>query len=346
MNLPRSIAALLLAASSVLPLRGLALGGIDLAGNDGRQAPSLESLRARWERFTPEQKERARARYERFLAMSEEERDQLKQSARRLRERSERVQNELQASAPGRLAELDPENRRTIVREIVAEQSRELGARIRTRLPGHWIERIEKARPEDRARFLREFQIQQRSRVARYAIGELGRRLELPKEEIVRMQALPAEGRANAVLELRQRLSEREVNEHGLPPGITPEQWDTWISLSPEEFFEVFQRYWLSRVAEKRAGATRALLEAARPRPEDALALADLTAPERAARLAEAKRARCLKVIREYELLVPTEIEALAAKDQRAFFEGVRRLLGPPDGTNWHNRAERPIDRR
>ena len=291
------------------------LGGASaLPGSGGSQdppSPTLESLRARWERFTPEQKVRARARYEQYLAMSEEERVQLAASAQALRQRVDRVQEELQASAPARAADLEPEKRRTIAREIVAEQSREIGARIRTQVPGQWIERIRNAPPEERVRLLRQFQIHQRDRVARYAIGELGRRLEL-----------------------RQRLSAREVHGHGLPPGITPEQWEAWLALSPEDFFEEFQRYWWSRVeslaAEKeRAGALRELLEAARPRVEEAVALAELTPQERGARMAQAKRARCVRVIRERELLSPAEIEALEAKDNHEFFEGVRKLLRP-----------------
>lgn len=324
MTLLRPIAALLLTASSFL----------GLAGGDEPQGPSLESLRARWERFSPEQKERARARYERYLAMTEEERTQLARSARALRERAERVQEELETKAPERAAALEPEQRRAIVREIVAEQSRELGARIRTRVPAQWIERIQNAAPEERARLLRQFQIQQRDRVARFAIGELGRRLELPAEEIARMQALPGEERGRAVLELRQRLSAREVDEHGLPPGITPEQWSAWLALPPEEFFDVFQRYWLSRVeslavTRERAESLRELVEAARPRVEESVALADLTPAERAARIAEAKRARCEKVLRERELMTAAELEALAEKSHREFFERVRQFLRP-----------------
>lgn len=324
MSFLRTIATLLLAA----------MAGLGSRGGDDRPAPTLESLRARWERFSPEQKERARARYEKYLAMSEEERAQLAQSARALRERVERVQGELEAKAPGRVADLDPEKRRAIVREIVAEESRELGASIRARVPAPWIEQIRNAPPEARARLMRQFQKQQRARVARYAIGELGRRLELPAEEIARMQSLPADERGPVVLELRQRLSARDANEHGLPPGITPAEWDTWLALSPEEFFEVFQRYWLTRVesvdaSKDRLQSARELLEAARPRVEEALALADLTPAERGARLARSKRERCMRVLRARELLTTSELQALEGKSHDEFFERVRQILRP-----------------
>ena len=45
--------------------------------------------------------------------------------------------------------------------------------------------------------------------------------------------------------------------------------------------------------------------------------------------MAQAKRARCVRVIRERELLSPAELEALEAKDNHEFFEGVRKLLRP-----------------
>jgi hypothetical protein len=322
MTLLRSIAGLLAVVCAFLGSAG--------AGQE--HGPSLDSLRARWERFTPEQKERARERYERYLAMSEEEREQLAQSAQRLRQRADRVQEEIEARAPDRIAALPPETKRAIARELVAEQSREIGARIRSRVPGHWIERIQNARPEDRARFLRQFQVQQRDRVARFAIGELGRKLEMPGEEIARLQEQPGEERGKKVLELRQRLSALEVHEHGLPPGITPEQWEAWLALPPEDFFEVFQRYWLSRVEQvpkspEMVEALGELHDAARPRVEEVLALADLTSAERWNRIAASKRERCLQVIRERALLSSEEIDALAAKGNHEFFEGVRRLL-------------------
>ncbi len=319
------------------------------AQEPAKDTPTLQSARARWERFSPEEKERARANYERFIALSEEEREQLVERARRLHVRVDRVQGELMQNAHERLAGMDPEKRRVLVREIVADESREVGARIRGRLPENWLERLEKARPQDRARFLRQFQLQQRDRVARYAIGELGQRLGLPPDEIERMQRLPGEERGQAVLDLRKRLSAHDANESGLLPGITREQWDAWLALPPEEFFEVIQRYRQSRMwhaetarerptpdpRDERNEARRALLEAAQPRFEEALALADLAPVERATRLAEAKRGRCLQAIRKGGLLAAEEIDALEAKGNHEFFEVVRRLLRPPGRPAW-----------
>ena len=297
-----------------------------------QESPTLASARARWERFTPEQKERARERYERFLAMSEEERQQLAESARRLREREDRVQRELEEKGDPRLASLEPEKRRALVREIVEEESRAQGARIRGELPEPLLQRLESAKPEDRARFFLEFRIQQRDRVARYAIGILGKELSLPEDEVRRLQSLPGDERGAAVLDLRKRLSEKDVRISGLPPGITQEQWDTWLELPPEEFFVVLQRYRESRVAEHgRQKDLQALAEAVRPRAEDVIALADLAPDVRSVRIQTQRRERCERALREGSLLSAAELAELDRKGNAEFFRTVRRLLWKSD---------------
>ena len=291
-------------------------------------SPTLNSARARWERFTPEQKERARARYERFLAMSEEEREQLVESARRLREREDRVLRELEEKNDPRLSSLDVEKRRALVREIVADEARAAGARIRGELPENLLRRLESAKPEDRARFFREFRVQQRDRVARYAIGILGKELALEEGEIHRLQALPGDERCAAVLDLRKRLSEKDVRISGLPPGISQEQWDAWLELPPEEFFGVLQRYRDSRIAEHdRLEGLAALAEAVRPRAEDVLALAELPPAERFARIQAQRRERCANVLQSGKLVSPEELAALGRMPDAEFFRAVRRLL-------------------
>ncbi len=326
-----------------------------------KSSPTLDSARARWERFTPAEKERARARYEHFLAMTEEEREQLVESARRLRERSDRVSSQL--AAPGskageKLATLDPEKRRAIVHEIVTDESRAVGARIRNQFPEDWLKRLENANPQERARCFREFRIQQRNRVARYAIGELGKRLGLAKAEILRLQELPGEERCAVVLDLRKKLSTQEVDESGLPPGITREQWDAWLALPPEEFFDVFQRYRESRIyaQQKReasstappvsgkaahretAEALRNLSEAVRTHPDEVLALSDLSPADRRAKINADRRQRCLRALRDGHLLSEPEIEALEKRPDAEFFAEVRRLVWKPAKPFWLKR--------
>lgn len=340
----RALLFLLLALSTLL---GPAVPSAqDAAKEPAKLSPTLESARARWERFTPAEKERARARYERFLAMSEEEREQLVESARRLRERADRVSSQLAEKESEKLAAMDPEKRHALVREIVADESRAVGARIRGQFPEEVLKRLENARPEDRARYFRQFRIRQRDRIARYAIGELGKRLQLEPEEIARMQALPGEQRCEAVLDLRKRLETQEVHASGLPPGITREQWDGWLALPPEEFFEVFQRYRESRIfarakqesARDSTQALHALYEASRPHPEQILDLADLPPAERHAKVVAERRRRCIQALRDGRLLPQAELDALDGKSDAEVFGTVHRVLWQSAKPGWLRR--------
>lgn len=314
----------------------------DRERSSAASSPAIDSARRRWENFSAEEKARTRSRYERFLALSEEEREQLAESAARLRERSDRIVAELARSSVAGEGALDPSQRRALVRDIVAEESRAIGARIRGQLPENIIRRLENARPEDRARFFQEFRLQQRNRVARYAIGDLGKRLGLAPEEIQRLQILPGDERGQALLDLRKRLSAQEVQESGLPPGLTREAWEAWLELPPEEFFDAFQRYREARIfaraktaRAKREEALQELFEVTRPRPEDVLALSALPPEERRATLALERRARCTRALRAGELLTREQLDALDARSDAEFFGIVRRLLSKSAGPHW-----------
>ena len=111
----RTILVLVLAAAGWL--------GQDTPKSASATSPTIESARKRWERFSPEEKARARTRYERFLAMTEEEREQLVESARQLHERSERVQKELGQKDGERLATMEPAKTSAEKRKIVNARS-------------------------------------------------------------------------------------------------------------------------------------------------------------------------------------------------------------------------------
>jgi hypothetical protein len=335
---------------------------------DPRASPTLEAARTRWERLTPAEQARARERYEKYLALSEEERSELAARAQRIKENGARVQRELSPEVRERLSTLEPAKRHELIKELVEDDAKEKGRRIREMLPDDWLERIESARPEDRARYLAEFKRRQRERVARFAIDQLGRRLALPPGEIDRLKGLPQDERARSVLELKKRLDEREAKEFGLPPGITQSQWDAWEKLPPEEFFEAMQRHVRARTsggaanesaattvdrppnarapAGERGGpndgesaptksaerelALHRLADARRVRPVDLVALAELPRAERATRIEHLRRERCMAAIRDGKLLPPERIDELARASDAKFFEAVRRLLGPP----------------
>lgn len=329
---------------------------------------TLESARQRWERLTPEQQIRARERYEQYLALSESERRELAERAQRLNQNSARLQRELPPELRARLSTLEPEKRQELLGELIESEAKEKGQRIRGMLPENVLKRLEAARPEDRARYLTEFKLKQRKRVARHAIDQLGRRLDLPSAEVERLKDLPDDERARAVLDLEKQLSEHEAAEFGLLPGISQRQWDAWDKLPPEEFFEVMQRYEHTRLAQhtgaedaretllrgdteratgaaapksgpsavavgapvsaERLRALQKLAEARRLRPSDFFDLAALTKTERAARIEHRRRERCLAAIREGALLPPDRIEELAQARDPQFFEAVRKLLG------------------
>jgi hypothetical protein len=208
-----------------------------------------DPVRERWEKLSPEEKLRMKDRWERYQALGEDERRELRERAQRLKETRERVEREMTPQVRGQLDRLSPEKRQQIVEELVETEAQKVGQRIREQLPASWIERIEKASPEDRARFFGKFMREQRGRVARFAIEQIGQRLQLAPEEIERMRNLPEAERGQAVLELRKRLSAHDAETLGLPAGLTQAQWDQWQTLPPEEFFERMQRHHREHVA-------------------------------------------------------------------------------------------------
>lgn len=321
--------------------------------DQAKSSPMLEAARRRWERLSPEEKQRARAAYESYVKLSEEERHGLAERARRLQETRERVQREMAPETREKLGKMEPAKRRQVMDDMVEGEAREIGQRIRQRLPDNWLERLERATPEDRARFLEQFKVEQRERFGRIAIEQIGRRLQLPPDEIRRLQELPEQERAQSVLELRQRLSSEEAREFGLPPGIDAKEWERWQKLPPEEFFEQVQRYrhsrglrpvgpgepagppgmkppWAEHVPPERREGMRRLHEAVGGRHQDVLDFADLPPAERDAKIRDRKRQRCLAAILEGRLLPADAIGDLSRRSDPEFFEVVRRLLRPP----------------
>ena len=248
-------------------------------------SPTLDAARARWERLSPEEKARLQKNYEHYRALSEDERRNLAERARVLRDERERVRAELPPQARERLQQLDPDTRHEVMRDLVEGEVRERGARIRDKMPEAWIQRLEQARPEDRARFLAEFQRRARERVTLAAIDKIGRKLDLPHEETERLKALPSEQRMTELLGLKKRVSERDAERFGLPEGMTQAQWDEWQALPPAQFFERMQRWRRERDTQQRSGpdgqALHDLGQAMRPRPVDVLDLAHLAPGER-----------------------------------------------------------------
>lgn len=324
-------------------------------------SPTLESVRQRWERLPPEEQARLREIYERYRSLSEDERRALIARSRRVSEEKERVRAQLSDEARANLQKLAPEKRREVLHDLVEGVARDRGARIREKMPEAWINRLDEARPEDRARYLADFQHQARERVARGAIDKIGRKLELSKDEVERLKALPEPQRAASVLELRNRLSTKDAAEFGLPPGVTQAQWNEWQALPPEEFFEVMQRYrreheWQqaersgdpqTAPSPERVRAYRALEEALRPRALEFVQLADLSPAERRQRLAELRRARVMVVLRDNALAAPERLAELARLPEGEFVRALREIFpAAPLGKTQRGHHAPDMDRR
>ena len=328
-----------------------------------------DPVRERWEKLSPEEQARMKERYERYRALSEDERRELRERAQRLKETGERVEREMTPELRGQLDKLAPEKRQQILKELTETEAQKVGQRIREQLPESWVERIEKASPEDRARFFSKFMREQRGRMARYAIEQIGAHLKLAPEEIERLKNLPEAERGQAVLELRKQLSAQDAATVGLPNGLTQEQWDQWQQLPPEQFFERLQRHHREhlapageteparpdhsdadhsdaahpetghpengkppaapRIAPERLHALKRLQDALHPGPEEHLEFSELSPVERHARLIERARDRCLAAIVEGGLATPEKIEELRALPPGRLLEATRTILAP-----------------
>jgi hypothetical protein len=75
-------------------------------------------------------------------------------------------------------------------------------------------------------------------------VHALGRDLDLPPAEVERLRGLPPDARAREIAELHRRDLVRRVEQHGLPPSVSPDEWARWKELQTPEFLEL----WKARV--------------------------------------------------------------------------------------------------
>ncbi len=296
---------------------------------NGRGADPLEGVRQRWEALTPAERERMQERWKRFQALPEDERREMAERAQRVKSLRERVERQVPAPVMERVRQLPASKREELLREMVDNETARIGAHMRSLLPAEVVQRLEQARPEDRARYFTKFQRQQRERVTRYMLERLGARLALPKDAVDALKAQPEEQRAAKVLELRQQLTREEARTLGIPPGLTEQQWNEWLGLPPEEFFgrlaeHVRQRQLAGleagiarggaravlapRLALERIRALRKLQEVQRVDPAELVELAELAPAERRERVEARVRERCLRWLGESSLVSSEEL--------------------------------------
>jgi hypothetical protein len=317
-----------------------------------RESPTLERARQRWEALSREDQVRFRDRYERYRSLSEEERVMLKARAERMSEAKERFRAEMSDEVRAKLEKLEPEKRNQVVNELVENMVRERGARIREKMPEAWVERLERARPEDRVRFLADMQQRAREKATREAIEKIGQKLGLPAAEVERLKNLPGPERAATVLVLGKNLSVRDVAEFGLPPGLTEEQWNEWRALPPKEFLERVQRHrrehgWRGGPdredgergdpAKGPAPVPHLLLEALRSTPEEVVKYGDLPAAERRLRLFEHRRERVVALLREHKTVGEERLAEIATMSEAELYKALRQAFpNMRDGRGGH----------
>ncbi len=330
------LAALALCATSAMP--------------GASQADALSDARRRFEALAPEEQALIQERWQHYQALPEDEQRELVARAQQVKELRERAERALPSALRSRVQQLSEPRRERILAELAENESARIGARMRAALPPDVVQSLEQARPEDRARFFAQYQRRMRERVTRYMIERLGERLGLAPEEIASLKQQPEDQRAARVLELRQRLTQAEARELGLPPGLTQEQWESWLRLPPEEFFERLAEHvrerllagaepGIGRGGVRRAGvpglslerirALRRLQEASQADPRDLVELAEETPEVRRDQVEERTRQRCLSILGEGELLGPEELGRWRRMDGVAFAGALEELLAP-----------------
>lgn len=255
-------------ATHAVPERPALDSGLASQAGVAADSAALDLARQRWQHLTADERAAILARYSEYDRMGARDKQELVERARRLRETSQRVQSELSAPIRERLRQLEPEKRREAMREIVGGEARARGQEIRAKLPDAWVERLETAPPEQRIAILGQFRERHLKRIADFAIERLGTTLGIDETERRRLQALPIDQRADAVLDLRKRAIERDASENGLPPGMTAEDWRELVRLEPQEFFTRVQQYRQRRVESEDDPSVRADANDARARAD------------------------------------------------------------------------------
>jgi hypothetical protein len=266
----------------------------------------LDAARQRWERLTPDEQARVRERFERLRTMPKDDRDALAERARLLADAMRRVEEKLDDAARTRIAGLDPERRRELVRDLALAEGGERMARWSGAGPETWRAKLESLPSEERERVL----------------AEMRRR-----------------GRGSDHEHGRERLAEMLAKRHGLSPAEVerilalpePERWDAIRQLRGQDAARP------PRQDDAQSQARRRLFEAARPRPSDHLRYAELAPAERRELVARIARARVVTVLREGGLATEDEIARLDALPHAEFRRALQQRFASTRGRGGHH---------
>ncbi len=301
------------------------------------------SARERWQRLSPEEQERVRARFERLQRMSEEERVALERRSQQRARQRQRLLASLSPEERARLAGQPEERREALLREMAEAERRDHGRRIAQKLPEELRESLRRAAPEERARRLEAFKRDTREDLSRRAVEGLATALGYGPEEIARLERLPLEERMQTVLRLRKNLTSRELEASGLPPGLTQERWGELEALPPSDYLRELWRMRrrgelgpvpglepspaVDRLRHRDREALRALFQALHAPPRDFVELSELPPRERRSAIQRRLRGRVEALLASRELLPPEEIARLVDLEDAPYLEAVRELV-------------------
>lgn len=314
------------------------------------RAPTPEDLaraRSKWDALPAERRAELAEAWRKLQQLPAEERAKLVERAERLRSMRKRFEAEIPPEARVRLAGLAPEAREHALRELMHSAWRERGAQLRERLPERWRSELEQLTPEARAERMARFRENLSDRGLRLVLDKTGERLGLAKEELERVQALPAAEKEREARLLLARLTPEQASKLGLRAS-TQAELDALCALPLQELVATFLSARLERdlrakgLPEERVQALVRLSRTLEPRQEDWTALHGVAEPDRRAAIEEMRRRRTLDALRASGLVEPlqlAQLEALQGAEAAAELRKALEALGLPSRHGWRGRG-------
>lgn len=328
-------------------------------------AQGAPSPRERWEKLSHEERERMRERFDALQRMSPEERRGVVERFERMRELEHGARERLSSERERELSTLDDHGRREALRGMLEREFSERGRAMRELLPPQLREKLERASPQEREQMLDQFRGQVRRDRLEHVLRDLGRRLDLQRNEIERVRALPETERERELLGLERRAIEHELETRGLPPWLERAEWDAWRALDTPQFIERwhartrevgFKRFDKGAVPQadprQRPGGLhprrleperlREAFERLHPDPRWFAELSRLDLKTRRETIDARMRERALEFFeRAPDLIEPQALERLKQLQGREFFDQLRDRLHelappPPPGEGPH----------
>jgi hypothetical protein len=193
----------------------------------------LEQARARWEHMSPAERARIEQHFAEFQGLPEAEREQMKSNLDRVAEVRRQIEERIPDELRAKLEQLEPSERHQVLREYIESAMGERAERLREKMSPELLQKLDSATPAEREELLRARLDELRKRAPR-ALEFLGRQLDLPREEIERLKALPPQEMRSALADLGRR----EMERRGPPPGVDQKEFRGWLELPPRECME------------------------------------------------------------------------------------------------------------